>query len=63
MLSINDGLPEQPEESTRASVGVGTELRFEENWHALLNLGFPLLDMDPVRRGELLLSFRLWAEF
>jgi len=63
MLSINDGLPEQPEESTLASVGVGTELRFEENWHALLNLGFPLLDMDPVRRGELLLSFRLWAEF
>jgi hemolysin activation/secretion protein len=63
LLSINDGLPEQAEESTLASVGVGTELRLQEHWHALLNLGFPLLDVDPIRRGELLLSFRLWAEF
>lgn len=63
LLSINDGLPEQAEESTLASVGLGTELRFQEHWHALLNLGFPLLDVDPIRRGELLLSFRLWADF
>ncbi len=63
LLSINDGLPEQPEESTLASVGLGTDLRFQDHWHALLNLGFPLIDVNPIRRGELLLSFRLWGEF
>lgn len=62
-LSINDSLPEQRQQWSLASLGVGSEFRLWDHWHAVLDAGFPLLDMEPTRRGELMLSFRLWSEF
>lgn len=62
-LSINDSLPEQRQQWSLASLGVGSEFRLWDHWHAVLDAGFPLLDMEPTRRGDLMLSFRLWSEF
>lgn len=62
-LSIIDPLPEQKTYSSLVSVGVGSSIRLFEHFNGSFDLGLPLTDEGIVSAGDLLFTFRVWAEF
>lgn len=62
-LSIIDPLPEQISHSSLFSIGVGTSVRLFEHFNGSFDLGLPLTDQGIVTAGDLLFTFRVWAEF
>lgn len=63
VLTLRDALPEQIDRFELASVGIGSRLRFREHFNGSLDAGYPLIGLSPTSPGEVLLTFRLWADF
>lgn len=63
LLGIHKALPQQQRQWSLASLGIGSSLRLGSHWQAIADLGIPLLDLNETQAGDLLLSFRLWADF
>ena len=63
VLTINDPLPEQKEKYTLASVGAGTRVKLLNHLNGSLDVGVPLLLGVQTNPYDILLTFRLWAEF
>ena len=62
-LTLRDALPQQTANFKLASYGVGSRMRFSDHFNGSLNLGVPLIGQGPVSPHDLLLTFRLWADF
>jgi len=63
ILANNDPLPEQQARFTLASVGAGTRIKLREHFNSSLDMGVPLLTGAQTNPYDILLSFRVWAEF
>lgn len=63
VLALNDPLPEQKATFTLASVGAGTRVKFQQHYNGSLDVGVPLLTGAQTNPYDLLLTFRVWAEF
>jgi len=63
MLTINDPLPEQTAKFTLASLGAGTRIKFLNHINGSLDAGVPLLTGVQTNPYDILLTFRVWAEF
>lgn len=62
-LSLIDALPEQESSFRLASVGLGSRMQFREHFNGSLDLGFPLTGQTETNAGDVLLTFRLSADF
>jgi hemolysin activation/secretion protein len=62
-LTINDPLPEQKEKFTLASVGAGTRVQLLKRFNGSLDVGVPLVLGIQTNPYDILLTFRVWAEF
>jgi hemolysin activation/secretion protein len=63
ILTINDPLPEQQAKFTLASVGVGTRVKVHDHFNGSLDVGVPLVTGAQTNPYDILLTFRVWAEF
>jgi hemolysin activation/secretion protein len=63
LLTMREPLPEQASRFELASVGFGTRIQLFDYFHGSLDAGFPLLDLTNTRAGDVMFTFRLWAEF
>jgi hemolysin activation/secretion protein len=63
VLTLNDPLPEQEDEFTLATIGIGSRIQLLENLHGSIDAGFPLISQTQTLAHNLLLTFRVWAEF
>jgi hemolysin activation/secretion protein len=63
ILTINDPLLEQQQEFKLASVGAGTRVKFLNHVNGSLDAGVPLLAGVQTNPYDILLTFRVWAEF
>jgi len=63
MVSVIDTLPEQQERFTLASFGVGTRLRILNHLNGSLDVGVPMINATETKAHDLLLTFRVWADF
>lgn len=62
-LTLRQPLPEVLAYYKLASYGVGSRIRFHDNYYGSLDIGMPLTSVAPVEAHDLLFTFRLWAEF
>lgn len=62
-LAVKQVLSGQDSNYQLASYGVGSRVRFREHLNGTVDLGVPLMGAGPVHAGDLLLTFRLWADF
>jgi hemolysin activation/secretion protein len=62
-LTLNEPLPEQDSSFDLASVGLGTRIRLLEHFDGSIDAGLPLLGQSRTGARDLLLTFRLSAEF
>lgn len=62
-LSIYDPLPGQNRHTYMLSSGVGTRLRYRKIFNSSLDLAVPLLDVAPIKQGDIRVTFRGWMEF
>jgi hemolysin activation/secretion protein len=62
-LSLLDPLPDQKDTFKLMSVGIGTHVKLKNHFNGSLDAGWPLVDQPNAKVGDLLLSFRLWADF
>ena len=58
-----DKLPEQIDEISLVSVGLGSRFSIKDHFHASLDAGMPLRDAGIVEEGDWLMTFRLWTDF
>ena len=63
LLSLNQPLPEQQSKYTLASVGAGTRVKIEKDFNGSFDVGIPLLMGVQTNPYDVLLTFRVWAEF
>jgi hemolysin activation/secretion protein len=63
VLTINDPLPEQKSNFTLASVGAGTRIKLQNHVNGSFDVGVPLLTGVQTNPYDILLTFRVWAEF
>ena len=63
ILAIDAPLPDQQSLFSLASVGIGTRLKLASHYNASLDLGVPLISGPQTNAYNLLLTFRVWAEF
>jgi len=63
VLAINGALPEQKTTFTLASVGAGTRIKFQDHYNGSLDCGVPLVMGTQTNPYDILLTFRVWAEF
>ncbi len=63
MLSLEDALPEQESRFYLASVGIGSRIRFQDHFNGSLDVGVPLVSQTQTKALDLLLTFRVWADF
>jgi hemolysin activation/secretion protein len=63
ILTINDPLPEQKANFSLASVGAGTRIKFQDHFNGSFDVGVPLLAGVQTSPYDMLLTFRVWAEF
>lgn len=61
--TLNDPLPEQNADFSLASVGVGSRLHMLQHLNGSLDFGVPLVSQLQTSALDLLLTFRLWADF
>ena len=62
-LTLNQPLPEQIDNVSLLSVGLGTRVSLKDHFHASLDAGMPLRDAGVSEEGDWLLTFRLWTDF
>ena len=62
-LTLNQPLPEQIDNVSLLSVGLGTRISLKDHFHASLDAGMPLRDAGVSEEGDWLLTFRLWTDF
>jgi hemolysin activation/secretion protein len=62
-LTLKNPLPEQQSHFSLASIGVGTRVRLMEHLNGSLDAGLPLIQQSSTSANDLLLTFRVWAEF
>jgi hemolysin activation/secretion protein len=62
-LNLQDVLPEQESQFTLASFGGGTRIRFQDHFNGSLDVGVPLISQTDTKMWDLLLTFRVWADF
>ena len=63
LLTIDDPLPQQQAKMKLASVGAGSRIKLLNHLNGSLDLGLPLDNGPQTNVYEVLLTFRLWAEF
>ena len=63
ILTLNDPLPEQKARFTLASVGTGTRIKLRDHFNGSFDLGVPLVTGAQTNPYDILLTFRVWAEF
>jgi hemolysin activation/secretion protein len=63
IVGINDALPGQESQSSFASAGLGTRVRVQEHYNGSVDFAFPLIDQLNAQVGDMLITFRGWAEF
>ncbi len=62
-LTLRNPLPDQQSRFNLASVGVGTRVRLMDHVNGSLDAGLPLIQQTSTSSNDLLLTFRVWAEF
>ena len=62
-MTLQDALPEQESQFSLASIGAGTRIRLHNHFNGSLDLGVPLIGQTESKMWDLLLTFRVWAEF
>ncbi len=62
-LTIQNPLPDQVSTFDLASVGVGSRFRLLDHLNASIDAGLPLIRQSHTQTHDLLLTFRVWAEF
>jgi hemolysin activation/secretion protein len=63
VLTLNKALAEQDSRFELASVGVGSRIRVGQHFNGSIDAGLPLISQTHTQSGDLLLTFRLWADF
>jgi hemolysin activation/secretion protein len=63
VLTVNDPLPQQTGVFSLASFGGGVRGRFREHFNFSVDVGAPLLDQGTTGPGDVLTTFRVWADF
>lgn len=63
IVGLQDPLPEQESQFTLASIGAGTRIRLQNHFNGSLDLGIPLISQTESKAWDLLLTFRVWADF
>jgi len=63
MLDVIEALPQQQDHFNLASYGVGTRLRILDHLNGSLDVGVPLIGATETKAHDLLLTFRVWADF
>src|SRR5262249_53141675 len=63
IVGLQDTLPEQESQFTLASIGAGTRIRLQNHFNGSLDLGIPLISQTDTKAWDLLLTFRVWADF
>ncbi len=62
-LTLNEPLPEQDDQFSLMSVGLGSRVSLRDHFHASLDAGIPLRAAGVVEEGDWLMTFRLWTDF
>ncbi len=62
-VNLQKALPEQESEFSLASIGAGTRIHFRNHFNGSLDMGVPLIDQTQSKAWDLLLTFRVWADF
>lgn len=63
ILSSHDPLPEQDSDFSLASVGLGSRFRVRDHFNGSLDASIPLVDQGTTDAGDILVTFRMWADF
>lgn len=63
VVTLNDPLPEQTSQYTLASYGAGGRIRIFDHLNGSLDVGVPLISQSITKSHDLLLTFRVWADF
>jgi hemolysin activation/secretion protein len=63
LATLQDALPDQESRFYLASVGAGSRIQLRDHFNGSLDLGFPLVSQAQTRALDLLLTFRMWADF
>ena len=63
LVALQDTLPEQESQFSLASIGTGARIRLHNHFNGSLDLGVPLIGQTESKMWDLLLTFRVWAEF
>ncbi len=62
-ITLHQVLPQQISSYRLASFGLGTELQWRKNFHAIAELALPLTHVGETSVHEARVNFRLWADF
>ncbi len=62
-VTLNDPLPDQVDRFELASIGVGSRLKIWNHLNGSVDLGFPMISQGTTLENDLLVTFRLWADF
>ncbi len=63
LLNVYHALPQQHSYFYLASYGVGSRVRFRENFNGSVDAGVPLVAQSETKPHDLRFTFRLWADF
>jgi len=62
-LTIQNPLPDQQSAFDLVSVGVGSRFEIFEHFNGSIDAGIPLISLTRTQARDLLLTFRVWADF
>ena len=62
-LTLRESLPEQEDRFELASVGLGSRIQFREHFNGSIDAGVPLTSAGSSDAHDVLVTFRLWADF
>ena len=62
-LTIQNPLPDQISNFDMASIGIGSRLRLLDHLNGSIDAGLPLISQSHTQARDLLLTFRVWADF
>ena len=62
-LTVQNPLPEQDSSFDLASIGIGSRLRLFDHLSGSIDAGLPLIRQSHTQTHDLLLTFRVWADF
>ena len=63
LLGFKETLPAQDSQFSLASIGAGTRIHLQNHFNGSLDLGLPLISQTDTKAWDLLLTFRVWADF